>query len=175
MLTLVLGGRRSGKSSWAENRALSYSGRDLVYLATCLPRDAAMRQRVLRHQERRAAHARPWTLREEPVALPEALKEIEQNHPGCTVLLDCLSLWLANLMEKSSNEEIEAETDRLLSVMQGFNGNLIVVSNEVGLGVAPANEVGNRFADLAGAINQKAALAADEVVFIAAGLPLYLK
>ncbi len=175
MLCLVLGGRRSGKSDWAEQQALASSRQNLVYLATCRPSDKAMQERVALHRNRRAQHPRTWILREEPVQLAAALDEISRTTPDCLVLLDCLTLWLANLMETHSNGQIAAETDRLLEAAQNFAGDLIVVSNEVGLGIAPASELGNRFIDQAGILNRKTAHVAAEVVFITAGLPFYLK
>ena len=175
MLSLIFGGRRSGKSGWAERRALSSSRQELIYLATCRPLDAGMNERVRLHQQRRAAHPRAWIVREEPIHLAACLEKTALASADCLVLLDCLSLWLANLMENHNDQEIAAEADKLIAAMQNFNGDILVVSNEVGLGVAPSTEAGNRFIDLAGILNQKIAHVADEVIFIAAGFPLYLK
>ena len=175
MICLVLGGRRSGKSEWAEHQALASSRCNLLYLATCRPSDNDMRDRISIHQKRRSLQQRPWLLREEPVNIAATLDKIGKTTPDCLVLLDCLTLWLANLMESLPDEQIAAEIDKFLDAAQNFNGDLIVVSNEVGLGIAPVGELGNRFIDQAGILNRKIACVAAEVVFIAAGLPFYLK
>ncbi len=166
-LTLVLGGARSGKSAYAERLCLA-SGRRPIYLATAEPRDAEMAARIDQHQARRGAQ---WRCLEAPLALVEALEMLASAHS--IVLVDCLTLWLSNLIE--AGREPEAEAARLVTALPALAGPVVFVSNEVGLGIVPDNPLARRFRDEAGRLNQRVAEAADRVVFVAAGLPLMLK
>ncbi len=195
MFTLVLGGRRSGKSVWAENKALallqSLSGGcgKMLYIATApppLPGDNAMQARINEHQERRKTQAGPgcaWITLEEPLNLLACLqRQFGEGTASSTtkgydlVLIDCISLWLFNLMQENRSDfYILQRVEELAGFLSGLALPSFVISNEVGLGVAPTTELGNRFCDLAGRVNQLLAKKARQVVFVAAGLPLYLK
>lgn len=164
--TLVLGGARSGKSAYAE--ALIGSRTAAIYLATAEAGDAEMQARILAHQARRGGN---WTTLEEPLELAAALSRA--TAAGRPVLVDCLTLWLSNLM--LADRPIETETDALLAAVPSFAAPVVFVSNEVGLGIVPDIPLGRTFRDAAGRLNQAVARAADRVVFIAAGLPLVLK
>lgn len=166
-VTLVLGGARSGKSAWAEARALE-SGLSPVYLATAEAGDAEMAERIAHHRARRGAR---WATVEEPLELTAALQD--WCRPDRVVLVDCLTLWLANLMD--AGREPEAEGARLAAALSGLRGPAILVANEVGLGIVPDNALARAFRDAAGRLNQRIAAAAQHVVFLAAGLPLALK
>jgi adenosylcobinamide kinase / adenosylcobinamide-phosphate guanylyltransferase len=165
-VTLVLGGARSGKSTYAEG-LIEASGPGL-YLATAQARDDEMRERIRRHQERRGD---AWETVEEPLDLVGALAR--HARAGRAVLVDCLTLWLSNLMaaDRDIDLEINALTDRLTSLP----GPVVFVSNEVGLGIVPQTALGRAFRDHAGRLNQHIAQAADRVVFVAASLPFTLK
>lgn len=164
---LVLGGARSGKSRYAEDIA----GRaDLpkIYVATAEPRDSEMSQRIEEHQRRRAGD---WVTLEEAYDVPTLI----QDHVAkeCTILVDCLTIWLSNLMLAKRNID-EAISD-LLRATSDFRGRLIMVSNEVGLGIVPDNKLGREFRDLSGSMNQRVAAHVDRVQFIIAGYPMNLK
>ncbi len=165
--TLVLGGARSGKSAFAE-RLIGDSGFARVYLATATPGDEEMRDRIARHRTQRGEN---WITVEEPLALADALTR-EAVH-GRAVLVDCLTLWLSNLM--SADREPDAEAYRLLSFIGATKHPVVLVSNEVGLGLVPETPLGRKFRDAQGRLNQLVAAAVSEVVFVAAGLPLWLK
>jgi adenosylcobinamide kinase/adenosylcobinamide-phosphate guanylyltransferase len=166
-VTLILGGARSGKSRYAEALIDRHPGRR-VYLATAEALDAEMAERVRQHRARRDSD---WKTVEEPLELAAALKaETEQ---GAAVLVDCLTLWLGNLMGRE--RDVAAEVAGLLTAIGQFGGPVVFVSNEVGLGIVPDNAMARRFRDHAGLLHQQLAEQADRVVFIAAGLPLVLK
>ena len=166
-LTLVLGGARSGKSAWAERLAAGTSGAP-VYLATAEPGDEEMKERIRLHQTRRGAR---WQTVEEPLDLPTALRR--ECAPGRVVLLDCLTLWLSNVILKG--RDVEKHISEFLQCLSILESPLVVVSNEVGLGIVPAQALGRRFRDHAGRLNQEVAALSPLVVFMAAGLPLLLK
>jgi adenosylcobinamide kinase/adenosylcobinamide-phosphate guanylyltransferase len=166
-VTLVLGGARAGKSRFAETLAASRPGRR-VYLATAAAGDAEMAERIRRHRARRGAG---WTTVEEPLDLAGALAA--RGSEGATVLVDCLTLWLSNLMQAGRNPA--AEIGRLVTALARRDGPVILVSNEVGLGIVPDNAVARAFRDHAGRLHQAVAAVADRVYFMAAGLPLLLK
>lgn len=161
MITLVLGGARSGKSAYAE----SLFGAGGVYIATAQVLDAEMKERVTLHQSRRGQN---WQTVEAPIDLAQALCD----HQG-PALVDCLTLWTSNLLlgERDAGQEI----DGVIEALGKRKGDCVLVANEVGLGIVPDNALARRFRDLAGIVNQKVAAAADRVVFVAAGLPLVLK
>jgi adenosylcobinamide kinase / adenosylcobinamide-phosphate guanylyltransferase len=165
-VTLVLGGARSGKSRYAETLVRDAGGG--VYLATAQALDAEMAARIARH---RAERGDGWTTVEEPLELAAALERGARG--GRPILVDCLTLWLSNLMgaERAAAQEIA----RLLAALKTLPVPVVLVSNEVGLGIVPDNALARVFRDEAGRLNQAAAAAADRVVFLAAGLPLVLK
>jgi adenosylcobinamide kinase/adenosylcobinamide-phosphate guanylyltransferase len=166
-LTLVLGGARSGKSRHAEHLAIA-SGLTPVYLATAQAQDDEMARRIAAHRARRDA---AWRTVEEPLDLVGALQR--ECAPERIVLVDCLTLWLANLM--MAGRPVETESARLLQALPRRAGPLLLVSNEVGQGIVPDNAMARRFVDHAGALHQGIALQADAVVFMTAGLPHRLK
>ena len=163
-LVLVLGGARSGKSRYAE----SLIPGEALYIATATASDEEMRARIAAHRARRGAR---WEVVEEPLELAECLAR--HARPGRPVLVDCLTLWLSNTMLA----ERSPETGRalLLAALRAAPAPVVLVSNEVGLGIVPATPLGRAFRDEAGRMNQEIAGMADRVVFMAAGLPLVLK
>ena len=165
-VTLVLGGARSGKSAYAE-RLIEIHGPGL-YVATAEAGDAEMSERIRRHQERRGGS---WTTVEEPLDLAGALKTTAA--PGIAVLVDCLTLWLSNLMEAGKN--VDAESAGLCETLKDAKGPVVLVSNEVGMGIVPENALSRAFRDHQGRLNQAVAEAADRVVFVVAGTPLVFK
>jgi adenosylcobinamide kinase/adenosylcobinamide-phosphate guanylyltransferase len=166
-VTLVLGGARSGKSRYAEGLAEAQGGA-CVYLATATAGDAEMAERIAEHQRRRGP---AWRSHEEPLDLAGALAA--SANPQSVVLVDCLTLWLSNVM--FAELDVENECEKLLAALPGLAGPVIFVSNEVGLGIVPDNALARRFRDAAGRLNQAVAGAAQSVVLLAAGLPLTLK
>ena len=165
--TLVLGGARSGKSVFAE-QLVGDSGLARIYLATATAEDDEMRSRISHHRDRRGDG---WLTVEEPLALVDVLTR-EATH-GRAVLVDCLTLWLSNLMFRERDPEIEGR--RLTRFLEVAKYPIVLVSNEVGLGLVPETPLGRKFRDAQGRLNQIVAAAVPNVVFIAAGLPLWLK
>jgi adenosylcobinamide kinase/adenosylcobinamide-phosphate guanylyltransferase len=164
-ITLVLGGARAGKSRFAEE-LIESTARPALYLATAEPRDEEMRARIAAHRSRRGAR---WTTIEEPLELVNILLA-EATRP---VLIECLTLWLSNLM--GAQRDIGFEIERLLAVLPQAQTPVVLVANEVGLGIVPENALAREFRDHAGRLNQSIARLAQRVVFMAAGLPLVLK
>ena len=165
--TLVLGGARSGKSAFAE-KMIGDSGLTPIYLATAAADDDEMRNRIVHHRMQRGDG---WITVEEPLALVDALTR-EATH-GRAVLVDCLTLWLSNLMFAERDPDVEAR--RLTRFLGVAKYPVVLVSNEVGLGLVPETPLGRNFRDAQGRLNQIVAAAVPNVVFIAAGLPLWLK
>jgi len=166
-VTLVLGGARSGKSSFAETLVRGHGG-PCVYLATAEAGDAEMAVRIAAHRARRGGEG--WIVVEEPLALATRLPAASAQG---AVLVDCLTLWLGNLM--ATERAIETETAGLVAALRQLQAPVVFVSNEVGLGIVPDNALARAFRDHAGRLHQALAAAADQVFFIAAGLPLKLK
>ena len=166
-LTLVLGGARSGKSGFAERLALA-SGLLPVYLATAEARDAEMQARIADHVATRGPE---WRTVETPLELGEAVRA--EAGPGRVVLIDCLTLWLSNLMLASRDDE--GECAAMLTALTDAGGPVICVSNELGLGLAPETPLGRRFRDAQGRLNQMVAAKAGLAVLVTAGLPMVLK
>lgn len=179
--TLLLGGARSGKSALAE-RLARVSGKEVVYLATSHAGDSEMAERIAHHRARRPAD---WRTVEEPAALARTLREL--CAPGRIVLVDCLTLWLSNLMFSGHQVYPEVgpvdlaplfaeERAALLAWLdQPCQGEVLFVSNEVGMGVVPCGAVSRAFVDEAGRLHQDVAARCERVLFVAAGLPLALK
>lgn len=167
MSLFVLGGARSGKSRYAQTRAEALDG-EPFYLATAQALDTEMGERIERH---RADRGPRWSTVEAPVELPAAIRA--ENAAGRVLLIDCLTLWTSNLL--LAKRGIAAATDDLVAAIGEAGCPLILVANEVGLGIVPDNALARRFRDEAGRINQRVAAAVDEVMFVAAGLPLRLK
>ena len=164
---LVLGGARSGKSAVAERIAVAGAARR-VYIATARAGDEEMAARIAGHQARRGTG---WRTVEEPLDIAPAIAAAAG--PGVAVLVDCLTLWLMNLIE--AGRDAEAAGDGLAETLDNAEGTVVVVSNEVGLGIVPGNELARAFRDAAGALNQRIAAAAGNVILVTAGLPLPLK
>lgn len=174
MLTLILGGARSGKSRLALQRAQA-TGQPVSFIATAQAHDTEMAERIARHQAERPAH---WATIEAPLDLAGAIRAA----PSGMVVVDCLTLWLTNWLCRPESGGWPAARAALLAAvaerrtLKGINtGDLILVSNETGLGIIPLGELTRRFVDEAGWLNQDLAQRADEVIFVAAGLPLTLK
>ncbi|TAH44932.1 MAG: bifunctional adenosylcobinamide kinase/adenosylcobinamide-phosphate guanylyltransferase [Betaproteobacteria bacterium] len=178
-LELILGGARSGKSRYAERRALD-SGCAVTVIATAEAGDAEMTERIRRHQADRPA---AWKTVEAPLALADALRR-EAAADRCLVV-DCLTLWLANLLAGAEElppaasaealPRFRREHDDLLATLPTLPGHIILVANEVGLGLVPDTALGRLFRDEAGRLNQAVAALCTRVVFVAAGLPLAMK
>jgi adenosylcobinamide kinase / adenosylcobinamide-phosphate guanylyltransferase len=172
-ITFILGGARSGKSTYAEKLATE-SGLPVTYIATAQIYDDEFKQRVQHHQARRPKN---WQLVEAPHYLSPAMKA--NNHAGCSLIVDCLTLWLAQCIcpECAPPEGVDWARERaaFLEILPKLQGNIILVSNEVGMGIVPLGEINRQFQDEQGRLNQAVASIADEVVFVAAGLPLKLK
>ena len=168
MKELVLGGARSGKSAFAQRRALE-SGLQVIYFATAEAGDEEMAERIAHHRAERPAE---WGLVEEPLALAGALRRYAAPH-HC-LLVDCLTLWLCNLLA-AGEQRLRAEAADLLATLADLPGQVLLVSNEVGQGIVPDNPLARQFRDEAGRLHQAVANHCDRVVFVVAGLPLTLK
>lgn len=166
-LTLVLGGARSGKSQYAETLVESRKGA-CVYLATAEAGDEEMAARIREHRARRGAR---WRTEEVPLDLVGGLRAATGKDRY--VLVDCLTLWLSNLM--AAGRDIDSETEALIAALPTLGGPAVLVANEVGLGIVPENALARRFRDGAGRLNQAVAGVAQSVVFVAAALPMHLK
>jgi len=164
-ITLVLGGARSGKSRFAESLLADRAGHR-IYLATAQAGDEEMRQRILHHQVRRGAG---WRLIESPLEIAAPLADAGED----AILVDCLTLWLANLM--AADRDVSEAINGLCRALGEARGPVVLVSNETGLGIVPDNALARAFRDWAGRLNQAVAAQANRVFFIAAGLPLTLK
>lgn len=169
MKTLILGGVRSGKSRLAERLATD-SALPVTYIATATAEDDEMRVRIAAHRAHRPAS---WSLVEEPLDLAATLR----SHAAADrcLLVDCLTLWLTNLLTNVDTTLRERECDALLQVLPGLPGQLILVSNETNMGVTPTGELSRRYCDEAGWLHQKLAQICDRVILTVAGLPHVLK
>jgi len=168
-LIFVLGGARSGKSSWALRYAEEHYG-SYIYLATAEVLDEEMAERVRLHRESRSAK---WGLVEEPLMIAEALKKKCAGVDA--VLIDCLTVWLSNVLLKMGDERVATYEDSLFEAISRKKQAIIAVANEVGTGVVPEYALGRKFRDLAGSLNQRTAGMADKVIYMIAGLPMCLK
>ena len=163
-LTLIIGGARSGKSSFAET--LAYNPK--FYIATAQAFDDEMRDRIARHQQQRGED---WTTFDAPLDLVATLQHVDKRKHF--VLVDCLTLWLSNIL--IADMDWEAELEQMVLALGAVQGDVVLVSNEVGLGVVPDNELARKFRDAQGIANQAVAEMAETVVLLTAGLPLALK
>ncbi|WP_430256577.1 bifunctional adenosylcobinamide kinase/adenosylcobinamide-phosphate guanylyltransferase [Neorhizobium sp. DAR64872/K0K18] len=166
-VVLVLGGARSGKSSFAE-KLCRETGLSRHYIATGRAYDAEMEERILRHQDDRGTG---WITHETPLNLAANLRSIDSG--DVVILVDCLTLWVTNLM--MAEADMASASDGLMSYLKDCAATVILVSNEVGLGIVPDNRMAREFRDHAGRLHQGIAAEADEVFFVAAGLPLKMK
>jgi len=168
-ITLILGGARSGKSTFAERMAQERF-RQPLYLATAESTDAEMTARIAAHRARRGTH---WSCVEEPLDLARALQTGAPGSDG--VLIECLTTWIANVLVKEGEAALGPRREAFLAALAASQRPVIIVSNEVGLGLVPDYPLGRQFRDLAGWLNQEIARRAQEVAFLVAGLPLWLK
>jgi adenosylcobinamide kinase/adenosylcobinamide-phosphate guanylyltransferase len=167
-VVFITGGARSGKSSFALNEASKLKGKK-AFIATLQPLDEEMKARVQRHKAERSTE---WNTFEEPLDLKKLLSQLNDYS---VVLIDCLTLWLSNLMLKG--RDIDLEIEELISALNSKRETLrvFIVSNEVGMGIVPENKMARQFRDVAGMLNQKMAQIADEVYFLVSGMPLKIK
>jgi adenosylcobinamide kinase/adenosylcobinamide-phosphate guanylyltransferase len=169
MITLITGGARSGKSAYALKLALEYSNR--VFIATAQAIDGEMEDRIAKHKAERGDS---FTTIEEPVDLAGAIKNIPEGTE--VALIDCLTVWMGNLMHKHGDDaESFQETSDLMDVLAQVPCDIILVSNEVGMGIVPDNQASRLYRDMAGRMNQEIAAIADSVILTVAGLPMELK
>ena len=167
--TLILGGVKSGKSRLAEQRALN-SDSAVCYIATARADDSEMQQRIALHQQQRPAD---WITAEVPLYLAAALQE--QDATGKCILVDCLTLWLTNLLLADDDNLLNRETQKLLETLPALQADIILVSNETSMGIVPMGELTRRFCDEAGRLHQQLAVLMDNVILTVAGLPHFLK
>ncbi len=173
-ITLVIGGCRSGKSGHALKLAEELAvaeGRQRIFIATCQPMDEEMRRRVAAHQ---AERPEGWRVIEAPEAVPEAVAE--NAGPGRVALVDCLTLWISNLLLKTDDPEAHAApARRLIDALKAARGPVILVTNELGCGVVPDNRLARMYRDMVGHVNAAVAAAADRVIWTVAGIPVTIK
>ncbi len=184
MITLVIGGARSGKSRYALQKASMHPGHK-AYIATAQALDDEMTERIEKHRKERSDK---WMTYEEPIRIASLMKGFSNKYD--VILVDCLTLWLSNLLNRPQNTEdtkqiVEIDIQNFLDTVKLFKGNdrlldsefrhLFIVSNEVGLGIVPDNELSRIFRDLSGYLNQRVAEVANEVYLMTAGLPLRIK
>lgn len=168
-ITLILGGARSGKSSYALSLAKKY--KKVAFIATCLGLDKEMRERIRLHKEARPKH---WETFEEPKELAKLIGKL--NNGFDCILIDCLTLLVSNLvLAGNKQEQVFKKIKELLFVLSKKKARVILVSNEVGLGLVPTNKLGRDFRDVSGRVNRMVAKNADKVFFVVAGIPLKIK
>lgn len=171
MIKLIIGGCRSGKSALALEQAARTRAERKIFLATCQPQDAEMRARVERHRETRDA---TWETIEEPIDIAAVIRL--QSRPGTVILVDCLTLWLTNLVIGDRDDAaIQASIDSFRAALNDARGPVLLVANEVGLGIVPENALSRRFRDWAGSLNQQMARIAGEVTLSVAGVAVPIK
>ena len=168
-LTLVLGGARSGKSAYAENLA-KQSGNTVIYLATAEIRDESIAERVKLHQNSRPSD---WETVNTPIALANSLRQ--HSGENVTLLVDCLTMWVTNLLCADDKSLLTTEKTALLEILDTLPGEVIFVSNEVGMGIIPMGELTRDYVDTAGKLHQEIAAKSNHAVLVVAGLPLVLK
>jgi adenosylcobinamide kinase/adenosylcobinamide-phosphate guanylyltransferase len=169
-MILITGGCRSGKSRFALDYANQHFSKKL-YLATCEALDEEMAQRIEHHKKMRGPE---WRTIEEPIEIVSKINEYGAD--GGVILIDCLTLWLYNLLMRWDNDlRIMGETEKLIDSLKKSPTSSILVSNEVGMGIVPADRLSRRYRDLLGAMNQRIAGALDTVIFMVLGIPLFLK
>jgi adenosylcobinamide kinase/adenosylcobinamide-phosphate guanylyltransferase len=170
-IEFYIGGCRSGKSRAALERAENLGADRRIYIATCRPADDEMRARVARHQAERGAR---WETLEEPLEIARLIRE--HCRPGTVVLLDCLTLWLTNLIVGGADDNaVQRQIEDLTAALMQSKAPILLVANEVGLGIVPENALSRRFRDWAGILNQEVARCAGTVFLLVAGIPLAIK
>ena len=168
-IVLITGGARSGKSRYAEERARRIGAR-LLYVATAEAGDEEMARRIAAHRARRGAE---WMTIEAPIEIANALSEIRGGYDAA--VLDCVTLWLSNLTTRGDEIYVERAVEEFIAAARAFDAPLFIVTNELGSGIVPDNALARAFRNLAGRANQRLAAVADEVVFMVAGMPLFVK
>lgn len=166
-IIFIIGGARSGKSSFALKEASTIPGKK-AYIATAEALDSEMKVRIERHKKDRGNN---WDTYEEPLKIAEIFREIKDKYN--VIVIDCLTLWLSNLIH--SNKDIEGEIESFCHLLSTVHCSLFIVSNEVGMGIVPDNEMAREFRDMTGVLNQKIAETADEVYLVTAGIPVKIK
>ena len=170
-IIFITGATRSGKSQLAVNMAKGISGKDVAFVATCIPEDEEMRRRITLHKKNRPCH---WKTIEVKDDMPGGLKKLKGNFKA--VIIDCLTLFVSNLVMKGSSEkEIRRKVEDTLKFISKAPYSGIIVSNEVGGGIVPANRLAREFRDLAGIANQIVAKRADEAYYVVSGIPMKIK
>ena len=169
MIQLILGGARSGKSRLAEQTAIELN-KPVTYVATAQAWDDEMRERIEHHQTQRPAE---WILVEETLYLADRLKQMDQD--GQVILVDCLTLWMSNLLMQDDPSIQTQECAKLLKTLTALQSDVLLVSNETGLGVVPMGQISRKFVDETGRLHQQLGQIADKVVFCVAGFPMILK
>lgn len=169
MIQLILGGARSGKSRLAEQKAKD-SGLSVTYVATAQAYDDEMRERIQHHQADRPTD---WGLVEEPLYLADRLVQIDQANQ--LILVDCMTLWMSNLLLNEQKDFQSLQCQKLLEMLPTLKSEIILVSNETGLGVVPMGQLSRKFVDESGRLHQQLGQIADHVVFCVAGFPIVLK
>jgi len=167
--TLVLGGVKSGKSLLAEQLA-SQTESEIIYIATATAGDKAMQQRIEAHKKQRPSQ---WLTVEAPIQLAKAIEQ--HSLPSNCILVDCLTLWLTNLLMADDNDLLEQEIEALITTFSTMSGKIILVSNETNMGVMPLGELSRQYCDQIGILHQRIASLADRVILTVAGLPHVLK
>jgi adenosylcobinamide kinase/adenosylcobinamide-phosphate guanylyltransferase len=170
-IIFVIGGCRSGKSTYALQTAEKVPAERKIYIATCVPQDAEMKKRVAMHQ---TARSESWTTVAEPLKLPEAI--LQNSRRADVMLIDCLTLWVNNLLMESDDEkQIEETICRLIDTLDKATGHIFIVSNEVGTGIVPENRLARQYRDIIGLANQAVAKTANKVIWMVAGIPVTVK
>ena len=170
-IVFVIGGCRSGKSSYAMQTAEKVPAEQKIFIATCVPQDDEMKRRVARHQKERSQN---WVTVEAPLDLPEAI--LQNSRRGDVILVDCLTLWVSNLLIETGDEKkIEDTISQLIEVLEKAICPIVLVSNEVGTGIVPENRLARQFRDITGWVNQAVAKCANKVVWMVAGIPVTVK
>ena len=167
----VIGGCRSGKSTCAIQTAEKVPAEHKIFIATCVPQDDEMKRRVARHQKERSQN---WVTVEAPLDLPEAI--LQNSRRGDVILVDCLTLWVSNLLIETGDEKkIEDTIPQLIEALEKATCPIVLVSNEVGTGIVPENRLARQFRDITGWVNQAVARCANKVVWMVAGIPVTVK
>ena len=170
-IIFVIGGCRSGKSTYAMQTAERVPAEQKIFIATCVPRDDEMKRRVARHQKERSQN---WVTVEAPLNLPEAIRQ--NSRSGDVILVDCLTLWVSNLlMETGDESKIEETISQFINAIEKAAGPIVLVSNEVGAGIVPENALARQYRDIIGRVNQTVAKTAGRVIWMVAGIPVTVK
>jgi adenosylcobinamide kinase/adenosylcobinamide-phosphate guanylyltransferase len=170
-IIFITGGCRSGKSTYAMQTAEKVPAEQKIFIATCVPQDDEMKQRVARHQRERSQN---WVTVEAPLDLPEAI--LQNNRKGDVILVDCLTLWVSNLLIEIGDENKIGDTiSQLIKALEKATCPIVLVSNEVGTGIVPENKLARQYRDIIGLVNQAVAKTASKVIWMVAGIPVTVK